>query len=74
MTVDQLQRWIRLINAILDQSVSKRRLETDPGKTGKSAEVDNIPAELVQAGEENMIDVLTEMVSEEQENDLPYTS
>ena len=28
-------------------------------KTGKSAGVDNIPAELVQAGGETMIDVLT---------------
>ena len=32
-------------------------------KKGKSAEVDNIPAELVQAGGETMIDVLTEMCS-----------
>ena len=30
-------------------------------KKGKSAGVDNIPAELVQAGEETMIDVLTEI-------------
>ena len=30
-------------------------------KTGKSAEVDNIPAELVQAGGETMVDVLTEI-------------
>ena len=29
-------------------------------KKGKSAKVDNIPAELVQAGRETMIDVLTE--------------
>ena len=30
-------------------------------KKGKSAGVDNIPAELVQAGRETMIDVLTEI-------------
>ena len=30
-------------------------------KKGKSAGVDNIPAELVQAGGETMIDVLTEI-------------
>ena len=30
-------------------------------KKGKSAAVDNIPAELVQAGGETMIDVLTEI-------------
>ena len=30
-------------------------------KKGKSARVDNIPAELVQAGGETMIDVLTEI-------------
>ena len=39
-------------------------------KKGKSAGVDNIPAELVQAGGETMIDVLTE--SGEQENGLPH--
>ena len=32
-----------------------------PLKKGKSAGVDNIPAELVQAGRETMIDVLTEI-------------
>ena len=39
-------------------------------KKGKPAGVDNIPAELVQAGGETMIDVLTE--SGEQENGLPH--
>ena len=32
-------------------------------KNGKSAEVDNIPAELVQAGGETIIDVITEICS-----------
>ena len=43
-------------------------------KKGKSAGVDNIPAELVQAGGETMIDVLTEILtgSGEQDNGLPH--
>ena len=43
-------------------------------KKGKSAGVENIQAELVQAGGESMIDVLTEIVigSGEQENSLPH--
>ena len=37
-------------------------------KKGKSAGVDNIPAELVQAGGETMIDVLTEICNRNLEN------
>ena len=42
----------------------------------KSAGVDNMPAELVQAGGKNMIDILTGSVtgSGEQENGLPLDS
>ena len=41
-------------------------------KKGKSVGIDNIPAELVQAGRETMIDVLIEILSgsREQENGL----
>ena len=41
-------------------------------KKGRSAGVDNIPAELVQAGGETMIDVLSVTGSGEQENGLPH--
>ena len=43
-------------------------------KMGKSARVENIPAELVQAGRRTMIDVLTEICkgTGEQENGLPH--
>ena len=43
-------------------------------KKGKSAGVDNIPAELVQAGGETMIDVLTQICNRiwKQENDPPH--
>ena len=43
-------------------------------KKGKSVGVDNIPAELVQAGGETMIDVLTEIYNRiwRQENGLPH--
>ena len=43
-------------------------------KKGKSAGVDNIPAEFVQAGGETVVDVLTEICkgSREQENGLPH--
>ena len=43
-------------------------------KKGNSDGFDNIPAALVQAGGETMIDVLTEILTEsgEQENSLPY--
>ena len=53
------------------QPAPRRRSATDPReeveiavaslKKGKSSGVDNIPAELVQAGGETMIDVLTEI-------------
>ena len=43
-------------------------------KKGKSVGVDNIPAELVQAGGETMFDVITEIYkgSREQEKDPPH--
>ena len=43
-------------------------------KRGKSAGVDNIPTELVQAGGETINDVLTEICNKiwKQENDLPH--
>ena len=45
------------------QSILRERVEIAVAslKKGKSAGVDNIPAELVQAGGETMIDVLTEI-------------
>ena len=59
-------------NAVLDysqppeedlQSILREEVESAVAslKKGKTAEVDNIPAELVQAGGETMIDVLTEI-------------
>ena len=43
-------------------------------KIGKSAGVDNIPAELVQAGGEAMIDILTQSATRfgRQENSRPH--
>ena len=47
------------------QSILRAKVEIAVAslKKGKSAGVNNIPAELVQAGEETMIDVLTEICS-----------
>ena len=43
-------------------------------KNGKTARVDNIPAELAQAGEESMFDVMTPFCTRygKQANDLPH--
>ena len=46
-----------MLQAILSEEVE---IAVASMKKGKSAGVDNIPAELVQAGGESMIDVLTE--------------
>ena len=43
----------------LDSLLTTELLGNTSSKMGKSAEVDNIPAELVQAGREAMIDIMT---------------
>ena len=79
-----VQLWELWNNAVLDcskpqedlQSIFREEDEIAVAslKKGKSSGVDNIPAELVQAGGETMIDVLTEICNRiwRTGNGLPY--